>query len=97
MLADAISQARDTAVHYEFDRHAQRKKRDKSEIGIHSVRGGTIVGEHEIIFAGHDEVIRLSHSAASKEVFAQGAIRAAGFLKDQPAGLYDMDDLLKTM
>ena len=97
MLADAISQARDTAVHYEFDRHSQRKKREKSEIGIHSVRGGTIVGEHEIIFAGHDEVIRLSHSAASKEVFAQGAIRAAGFLKDQSAGLYDMDDLLKTM
>ena len=55
------------------------------------------MGEHEIIFAGHDEVIRLSHSAASKEVFAQGAIRAAGFLKDQSAGLYDMDDLLKTM
>lgn len=95
MIADAVSQAKSGAVHYEFDRHSKRKKREETEIGIHSIRGGTIVGEHEVIFAGHDEVIRLSHSAASKEVFAQGALRAAEFLVGKEAGMYDMNDLVK--
>ena len=68
--------------------------RDKNEIGIHAVRGGTIVGEHEVIFAGEDEVITISHSAASKRVFAVGAIRAAKFISGKVAGRYAMKDLL---
>ncbi|MFT3951217.1 MAG: 4-hydroxy-tetrahydrodipicolinate reductase [Oscillospiraceae bacterium] len=77
-----------------YDRHSVRQKRAHNEIGIHAVRGGTIVGDHEIIFAGHDEVITLSHSAQSKEVFAVGAINAAIFLARQPAGLYDMKNII---
>lgn len=95
MLADSINEARDERYNYIYDRHSQRKKRDKTEIGIHSVRGGTIVGEHEIIFAGRDEVITLSHSAASKEVFAVGAVNAAVFLSGKPAGMYSMQDLIE--
>ncbi|MBS1473491.1 MAG: 4-hydroxy-tetrahydrodipicolinate reductase, partial [Massilimaliae sp.] len=79
---------------YMYDRHAQRKKRDKNEIGIHAVRGGTIVGEHEVIFAGHDEILSLKHQAMSKEIFAVGAVNAAVFLKSQPAGLYDMSKMV---
>ncbi|MCD7824061.1 MAG: 4-hydroxy-tetrahydrodipicolinate reductase [Oscillospiraceae bacterium] len=95
MLADSINQVRDERYNYIYDRHSSRKKRDKTEIGIHSVRGGTIVGEHEIIFAGRDEVITLSHSAASKEVFAVGAVNAAVFLSGKPAGMYSMQDLIE--
>ncbi len=95
MLADSINEARDDRYNYIYDRHSQRKKRDKTEIGIHSVRGGTIVGEHEIIFAGRDEVITLSHSAASKEVFAVGAVNAAVFMTGKPAGMYSMQDLIE--
>ena len=95
MLADAVSEAKQEEMHYMYDRHSQRKKREKNEIGIHSVRGGTIVGEHEVIFAGHHEVIKLSHSAQSKEVFAAGAVNAAVFLSRQKPGLYNMSDLLK--
>ncbi len=95
MIADAISEEMNRDMRYVYDRHSQRKKRDDNEIGIHSIRGGTIVGEHEVIFAGSHEVLSLSHSAQSKEVFANGAINAAVYLKDQPAGLYDMSDLLK--
>lgn len=94
MIADAIAEETDGS-NYVYDRHAYRKKRDHSEIGIHSVRGGTIVGEHEVLFAGHDEVLTISHQAQSKGVFASGAVNAAVFLKDKPAGLYDMSDLLK--
>ncbi|MBE6907193.1 MAG: 4-hydroxy-tetrahydrodipicolinate reductase [Ruminococcaceae bacterium] len=94
MLADAVSSALANEPQYIYDRHAIRKKRSKDEIGIHSVRGGTIVGEHEVIFAGRDEVITLSHSAASKEVFAVGSINAALFLCDQENGLYDMGNLV---
>lgn len=94
MIADAVAAECDSA-NYVYDRHAYRKKRDHSEIGIHSVRGGTIVGEHEIIFAGHDEVLSIRHQAQSKGVFASGAVNAAVFIKDKPAGLYDMSDLLK--
>ena len=95
MLADSINEAMDDRYNYIYDRHSQRKKRDKTEIGIHSIRGGTIVGEHEIIFAGRDEVITLSHSAASKEVFAVGAVNAAVFLSGKPAGMYSMQDLIE--
>ncbi len=96
MIADGISSVMEDNMKYVYDRHSQRKKRETSEIGIHSIRGGTIVGEHEVIFAGHHEVITLSHSAQSKEVFATGSINAAVYLADnKPAGLYDMSDLLK--
>ncbi|MBR0140924.1 MAG: 4-hydroxy-tetrahydrodipicolinate reductase [Ruminococcus sp.] len=94
MLANAINETLDNSKHYVYDRHSRRQKREKSEIGMHAIRGGTIVGEHDVIFAGHDEVLTLSHSAASKSVFAEGAINAALFLKDQPAGLYDMAKLV---
>ena len=95
MLAEAINEEIGNRDHYVYDRHSVRKPRDKDEIGMHSVRGGTIVGEHEIIFAGHDEVITLSHSAQSREVFAVGAVNAAVFLSGKPAGLYAMSDLIK--
>lgn len=95
MLANAINETLDNKYHYTYDRHSQRKKREKTEIGMHAIRGGTIVGEHDIIFAGHDEVITLSHSAASKSVFAEGSINAAIYLKDvKKAGLYDMASLV---
>ncbi len=95
MLADGISSVMNENAHYIYDRHSQRKKREATEIGIHSVRGGTIVGEHEVIFAGHHEVMTLAHSAQSKEVFAVGAVNAAVYLAAMPAGLYNMSDLLK--
>lgn len=95
MLADAINDELEKPMKYEYDRHSKREKRTKSEIGIHAVRGGTIVGEHEIIFAGRDENITLSHSARSKEVFAVGAVNAAIFMNGKAAGLYDMSELLK--
>lgn len=95
MLANAVNSTFDDSKHYEYDRHSKRQKREKSEIGIHSIRGGSIVGEHEVIFAGHDEVITLSHSAGSKEIFAAGALKAAKFIKDKPAGMYDMNDVIK--
>ena len=93
MIADAINEELEN-MQYVYDRHAYRKKREKSEIGIHSVRGGNIVGDHDVIFAGHDEVVTISHRAQSKGVFAAGAVNAAVFIKDKPAGMYDMSDLL---
>lgn len=94
MIADGICDVLDRPMHYEYDRHSQRKKRDKNEIGLHAVRGGTIVGEHEVLFAGHHETLSLTHVAQSKEVFATGSINAAIFLAGKPAGLYDMSDLI---
>jgi 4-hydroxy-tetrahydrodipicolinate reductase len=96
MLADGISKTLAEEPQYVYDRHAYRKKRSKNEIGIHSVRGGTIVGEHEVIFAGHDEVVTLTHQAQSKEVFAAGAVNAAVFLASQQPGMYDMSKLLSS-
>ena len=95
MLADAISEEFENPMKYEYDRHSKREKRTKDEIGIHSIRGGTIVGEHSILFAGRDENITLSHSARSKEVFAVGAVNAAVFMKDKTPGMYDMGELVK--
>lgn len=95
MLAEAVNEVYNGEKKYVYDRHGVRKPRDREEIGISSIRGGTIVGEHDIIFAGHDEVITLSHSAQSREVFAVGAVNAALFLKNKSARLYDMSDLLK--
>jgi len=94
MLADAISAELETKPDYDFDRHMKRAPREKNEIGIHAVRGGTITGEHEIIFAGHDEILTISHSARSKQIFAAGAVNAAIFIKNKPAGLYAMKDLV---
>ena len=94
MLANALNGVFDDKYTYEYDRHSKRQKRSKNEIGIHAIRGGTIVGEHDVIFAGHDEVITLSHSAQSKEVFAAGAVKAAKFIVGKPAGLYDMGSIL---
>lgn len=95
MLANAINEEFDNKYNYVYDRHSVRAKRTKTEIGMHAIRGGTIVGEHEIIFAGRDEVITLKHEAHSKTVFAVGSVNAAIFLKGKPAGLYAMSDLLK--
>lgn len=94
MLAEAINKELGGKMNYVYDRHSVRKPREANEIGMHSIRGGTIVGEHDIIFAGHDEVITLSHSAGSKEVFAAGAVNAAVYLAGREKGLYDMSDLL---
>ncbi|MBR7133347.1 MAG: 4-hydroxy-tetrahydrodipicolinate reductase [Clostridia bacterium] len=94
MLANAVNSEFDDTKIYEYDRHSKRQKRSKSEIGIHSVRGGTIVGEHDVIFAGHDEVITISHSAQSREVFAVGAVRAAKFLSGKAPGMYDMNSIM---
>lgn len=94
MIADGISSVLDKDMHYVYDRHSQRKPRETTEIGIHSVRGGTIVGEHDVIFAGPHEVITLSHSAQSRDIFALGALHAAKFIARQANGLYSMSDLL---
>ena len=96
-IADAIDETLSYPAEYVYDRHAVRRKRMPTEIGIHAVRGGTIVGDHEVIFAGTDEVIELKHSAHSKEVFAVGAIKAAKFMSDKPAGMYSMNDLISTL
>jgi len=96
MLADAAAAALPYEADIVFDRSKERKKRDKREIGISAVRGGTIVGEHEVIFAGHNEVITLAHSAQSREVFAAGALQAALFLAKQKAGIYSMTDLVES-
>ncbi len=93
-LADSMNEALDNAYEYKYDRSKERKKRDKYEIGICAVRGGNIVGEHEVIFAGQDEVIEFKHTAYSKAVFAKGAVEAAKFLAGKPAGRYDMADVI---
>lgn len=94
MLANAINEVYGNEMTYEFDRHSKREKRPQKQIGIHSIRGGNIVGEHDVIFAGHDEVITLSHHASSREVFALGAVKAALFMKGKAPGLYDMNDVI---
>ena len=94
MLADTINEAFDNSKQFVNGRNGIVGAREKSEIGIHAVRGGTIVGEHEVMFAGEDEIITITHSARSKRVFAVGAIRAAKFLPQKVAGMYEMKDLL---
>ena len=93
-LADAINDALSNSYEYVYDRTDIRAPRQKNEIGISAVRGGTIVGEHEIIFAGSDEVIEIKHTAYSKAIFAKGAIQAAKFLNGKPAGMYTMNDVI---
>lgn len=94
MIANAVADEREESE-YIYDRHSVRKAREPKEIGIHSVRGGSIVGEHEVIFAGANEVVSISHSAASREIFANGALRAAIYLAGKSAGLYSMTDLIE--
>ncbi|NLL76524.1 MAG: 4-hydroxy-tetrahydrodipicolinate reductase [Clostridiales bacterium] len=93
-LADSINEEFNNEYEYVYDRSARRESRPQKEIGISAVRGGTIVGEHDVIFAGTDEVITFSHTAYSKAIFAKGAVQAAKFLAGKPAGLYDMSDVI---
>lgn len=93
-IADAINDALDNQYEYVYDRTNIRAPRQKKEIGISAVRGGTIVGEHDVIFAGSDEVIEIKHTAYSKAIFAKGAIQAAKFLSDKPPGMYNMNDVI---
>lgn len=93
-LADAMNDIFDGEYAYKYDRSGERKKREKNEIGISAVRGGSIVGQHEVIFAGLDEVITFEHTAYSRNVFARGAVEAAKFLAGKPAGFYGMQDVV---
>lgn len=93
-LADSINEAMEGQYHYKYGRSTERVKRDGKEIGISSVRGGSIVGEHEVIFAGKDEVVAFTHTAYSKAIFAKGALEAAVFLAGRDPGLYDMADVV---
>ena len=97
LLADEINEATGNRYHYVYDRHSVRQKRDPHEMGLLAIRGGSIVGDHDILFCGPDEVITLSHSAGSRAVFANGAINAAVFLTSQKNGLYDMKDLMRSL
>lgn len=94
LVADSINDALGGNMKYIFDRHSMRKKRSTSEIGIHAVRGGTITGEHSVIFAGNDEILEIKHTAQSRNIFASGALKAAAFINGKKAGLYTMNDLL---
>lgn len=93
-LADAVNEAMGNPYEYVYDRSTKREKRDKKELGISSVRGGTIVGEHDVLFAGIDEVVTFSHTAYSKAVFAKGAVAASKFLAGKQPGLYDMKQVV---
>jgi len=94
-LADAVNEARNNEYEYVYDRSQRREKRPEKEIGISAVRGGTIVGEHDVIFAGEDEVITFSHTAYSRAVFGKGAVQAAKYLKGKTPALYTMQDVVK--
>lgn len=93
-FAEALNEAMNNEYYYQYDRSQIREKRDKKEIGISAVRGGTIVGEHEVIFAGTDEVIEFKHTAYSKAIFGKGALEAGVFLAKKPAGLYNMSHVI---
>ena len=93
-LADSINEEMDGQYEYVYDRSQVRKKREKKELGISAVRGGTIVGDHDVIFAGEDELVTFSNRAYSKAVFAKGAVQAAKFLAGKTSGLYDMSDVI---
>lgn len=93
-LGDSIREVLDGEYEYVYDRSGRRQKRPQAEIGFSAVRGGTIVGDHDVIFAGTDEVITFSHASYSKAVFGKGAVQAAKFLKGKPAGMYQMSDVI---
>ena len=96
MIAESLAEERDE-TEFVYDRHWVRAQRKPSEIGIHAVRGGTIVGEHEVIFAGNNEIITLSHSATSREIFANGALKAAAFIADKAPAMYNMSDIINSI
>lgn len=93
MLGNAVKEELPDA-YFEYDRHSKRQKRNGNEIGIHSIRGGTIVGEHSVMFAGNDEIVTISHSARSRAIFATGAVNAAVYLSDKENGMFNMSDLV---
>lgn len=95
MLANTINEALGGVYKYEFNRHNKHEKRDKKEIGITSIRGGNIVGEHTVMFFGESETFEIKHTSYSRQVFAEGAIKAAEFIVQKPNGMYNMDDLIK--
>jgi 4-hydroxy-tetrahydrodipicolinate reductase len=95
LLADSVNDALDGKLRYSYDRSTSHEKRARDEMGIHALRGGTIVGEHSVVFAGYNEVVEFKHIAHSREVFAVGALKAAEFLRGKPAGLYTMQDVIK--
>lgn len=95
ILADSINQALNNEMYYEYDRQSKRQKRNKKEIGIHSIRGGNEVGKHTVIFFGENESLEITHNVLSRGVFADGAIKAAFYLLAQPEGFYNMNDLVK--
>ena len=94
MIADAVNDTLDHQLEYVYDRHGELKKRDPKELGLHSIRGGSIVGEHSVIFAGPEEVLTVSHSAQTRSVFARGAVAAARFMNGKTTGMYSMKDLI---
>ena len=94
MIAEELRDVREGETEFVYDRHSVRRERQTSEIGIHAIRGGTIVGEHDVIFAGNNEIVTLSHTATSREVFANGALKAALYIADKSAGFYSMTDLI---
>ncbi|WP_343208138.1 4-hydroxy-tetrahydrodipicolinate reductase [Anaerolentibacter hominis] len=94
-LADSINEALNHELNYVYDRSQVRQKRERNDLGISAVRGGTIVGDHDVIFAGTDEVVEIKHTAYSKAVFAKGAVAAARFLAGKPAGHYQMSDVIQ--
>jgi 4-hydroxy-tetrahydrodipicolinate reductase len=93
LLANAVNASVGGSLEYVFDRTGKREKRRRNELGLHAIRGGTIVGFHSVLFAGLDETVEFSHEAFSKEVFAVGALKAAKFIKNKPPGLYTMKDV----
>ncbi len=95
LLADSINEALDNEMYYEYNRHAKREKRNKKEIGIHSIRGGNIVGKHTVTFFSENESFEITHDVTSRAVFAEGALKAAEFLVTQEAGLYNMNNIIK--
>lgn len=94
MIADAINEELDNSMEYKYGREGKKAKREEKEIGIHAVRGGTIPGEHTVIFAGLDEILEVKHTALSKNVFASGAVKAAKFIVNKENSLYKMEDLM---
>lgn len=95
MIAEEINKSLDNSMHYEFDRHSKKQARDKKEIGIHSIRGGTEVGKHSVFFFGNNESLEITHTVNSRSVFAKGALKAADFIIKQKNGLYSMKDLVE--
>ena len=94
LLANSINNALDSQMHLEYDRHSKREKRDKKEIGMHSIRGGNEVGKHTVIFFGENESFEITHNVLSRSVFADGSIKAAFFIMHQNNGIYNMDNLI---